>query len=180
MFAKLIVGDSYSFSTTVADYPASAGWTLVHLLRPASGSADPITLTAAADGDDYLTTITPTASAAWEAGERKTLNAVTLSRGRLTSNRITILANPTEGEPIDDRSHARKALDAIEAVIEKRATMSQKSYSIRDRSCESLAPSELIAFRRYYAGLVANEEAAARRAAGLPDPRRRYVRFGRP
>jgi len=192
MYPRLIIGDSYEFRTTVADYPASDGWALSHVLRPASGSADPITLTAVADGDDYLTSVSTTTSAGWEAGdftvvamvtkagERHTLDAVALSGGRLTSNRITILANPTDGEAFDDRSHARKTLDALNAMIEGRASMEQRGFTIRDRTVDLLSPDELIRWRGYYAGIVANEDAAARRRAGLPDPRRKYVRFMRP
>lgn len=192
MYPRLIIGDSYSFTTTVADYPATDGWTLSHVLRPASGSNDAITLTATADGEDYLTTVSTTTSGGWEpgdytviaqvakVGERHTLDAVALSGGRLTSNRITVLANPAEGEAFDDRSHARKTLDALNAMIEGRASMEQKSFTIRERAVELLSPDELIKWRTYYAGLVAAEEAQARVAAGLPDPRRKYVRFARP
>lgn len=191
MYPRLIVGDSYEFGTVVPNYPATDGWTLSHLLRPRS-SGDLITIAAVADGADYLTTITTTTSAGWDAGEytvtaqvakvgaRHTLDAVALSAGRLTSTLVTILADPTEGDAYDDRSHARRTLDAINAMIEGRASKAQKSHTIRDRTVEYLAPEELIKWRTYYAGLVASEEAARRRAAGLPDPRRRYVRFGRP
>lgn len=191
MYQRLIVGDSYEFTTVVPDYPASDGWTLAHVLR-ARVSGDAITITAVASGDDYLTTVLAATSAGWDAGdytvtaqvsnvglERHTLDAVALSDGRLASNLITILANPSEGEAFDDRSHARKTLDALNAMIEGRATKAQQRYTIKDRELWLIEPEQLIKFRQYYAALVLNEEAAARRAAGLPDGRTSYVRFNR-
>lgn len=191
MYQTLTVGDSYSFTTTVDDYPATDGWTLTHILRPRS-SGTAIEIEATADGADYLTTITTTESADWDAGEysviaqvsmtgeRHTLDAVALADGRLVSNLITILADPTEGDAVDTRSHARKALDAIQAVILGKAPQAILEYTIKDRGAKSWTPEQLLEFERVYLARVLNEEAAARRAAGLPDGRTSYLRFVRP
>lgn len=192
MYQRLIVGDSYEFTTVVPDYPASDGWTLAHVLRARSGSNDAITMTAVASGDDYLTTVLAATSGGWDAGdytvtaqvsnvglERHTLDAVALSDGRLRSNLITLLANPSEGEAFDDRTHARIVLDAIEAVIEGRATKDQEEYTIKDRSLKRTPLADLVEFERIYRARVLAEEAAARRAAGLPDGRTSYVSLRR-
>jgi hypothetical protein len=188
MYPRLIVGDSYSFTTTVDDYPATDGWTLTHLLRPRT-SGDAITLTAVASGADYLTTVTAAVSAGWEAGdytvtasvanvglERHTLDAVALAEGRLTSNLITILANPAEGEAFDDRSHARIMLDRINELLESKP-LDIREYTIKDRGREYEGVEALLKLRDYYAVKVGREE---RIAAGLSANRTSYVRFNRP
>ena len=45
---------------------------------------------------------------------------------------VADIAGMTEGH--DPRAHAEKVLEAIEAVIEKRATKDQESYTIKNRS----------------------------------------------
>ena len=47
-------------------------------------------------------------------------------------------------------SHAKIVLDAIEAVIENRATMDQSSMSIAGRSLSRLSIDELLTFRARY------------------------------
>lgn len=192
MLQTIIAGDTLTFTNSVADYPASDGWTLVHVLRPLSGTNDARTLTAVADGDDYETTIAAATTGTWDAGdysviaqvsnvggERYTLDAVAISAGRLKHNIVTILANPTEGDTYDSRSFARRALAAIEATMEGTASDAVKRFTIRDREIWKYEAEELIRLRDYYAGLVAAEDAAARRSAGLPDSRMTYVRLNR-
>jgi hypothetical protein len=45
--------------------------------------------------------------------------------------------------PVDDRSHIKKVLDAIEAVIEGRASRSEKEYSLGDKKLVSMTHEEL-------------------------------------
>lgn len=185
MLQTIIAGDTLTFTTTIADYPASEGWTLTHVLRPLS-SGDAIQFAATASGDDYVTTVAATTTNGWEAGEyslvahvskageRYTLDAVALADGSLTNNIITVRANPADGDPYDSRSHARKTLDALEAMIEGRASQAQQRYTIRDREVLMLGPEELIKWRSYYRAEVAREE-----AAGSGRSRNSYLRFAR-
>ena len=50
----------------------------------------------------------------------------------------------------DLRSHAKKVLDAIEAVIEGRATIDQSSFSLAGRSLSRMSIDELMTFRDRY------------------------------
>ena len=50
----------------------------------------------------------------------------------------------------DLRSHAKKVLDAIEAVIEGRATIDQSSFSLGGRSLSRMSVEELMTFRDRY------------------------------
>ena len=57
-----------------------------------------------------------------------------------------------------EKSHARKTLEAIEAVLEDRATLTQQSYSIKDRSLSRHSLAELLELRKYYKELVLREQ----------------------
>lgn len=61
----------------------------------------------------------------------------------------------------DGRSSNRKILDAITAVIEKRATQDQERYKINNRELWRTPLPDLLALRAHYASLVAAEEAKA-------------------
>lgn len=50
----------------------------------------------------------------------------------------------------DIRSHAKTCLDAIEAVIENRASIDQQSMSIAGRSLSRMSIDDLLSFRNYY------------------------------
>ena len=57
-------GDTVTWRRSLADYPASDGWTLSYvLLSPAAQ----ITIAATADGSAHLVSVAPATSAAWAA-----------------------------------------------------------------------------------------------------------------
>jgi len=68
-------------------------------------------------------------------------------------------------------------LDAIEAVIENRATLDQESYQIGGRSLKRMPIADLMRLRQLYRAEVAGEEAAAKLAAGLGTARKVQVRL---
>jgi hypothetical protein len=77
----------------------------------------------------------------------------------------------------DFRSHVKKVLDAIEAVIEGRATQDQMSYSIGGRSLAKTPIPDLITLRDKYRIGYANELKAERIALGLGHKGRILTRF---
>ena len=80
----------------------------------------------------------------WEAHITKSSdsNRVMVDSGRT----ITHLADTNA----DLRSHAKKVVDAIEAVIENRATIDQQSMSIAGRSLSRMSIDDLLNFRNQY------------------------------
>lgn len=186
MQQNLIVGDTLSFTTTLADYPASAGWSLTYRLVPrTSGSA--IEIAASASGDDHVVSVSATTTALWTAGEyswaayvtkdaeRHTIEGWTSTDGRYGGGSTILLRpDPAIATSYDSRSSARKTLEAIEAVIENRATRDQQEYSIAGRSLKRTPITDLLTLRSTYKNEVAREE-----AAGNPHGRRYYLRMGR-
>jgi len=70
----------------------------------------------------------------------------------------------------DVRTHAEKVLEAIEALIEGRATKDVSSYSIAGRSLTRMSPDELVKWRSHY-----RNEVAKQRNAGKPNGGRRIT-----
>lgn len=169
-------GDTWRWTRTLADYPASAGWALSYTLINAAAK---ITINASASGDDHAVTVSAATTAGYAAGSydwrarvSKAGEVYTVGEGRIT------VRNAFGGATFDARTHARKTLEAIEAVIEGRASSEVSYYMIGNRQLRYLTPAELLTLRDKYRAEVAREDAAAAVAAGLPDKRRVFVRFG--
>lgn len=171
----LIAGDTLDFRTTVPDYPASDSWTLTFKLIPrTAGSA--ITFTAGADGEVYRTQVSALTTASWAPGEYSWAAYVTKGGDRFTveTGVIKVMPNPADAATWDNRTHAQKTLDAINAVIENRATKDQSEYSIAGRSLKLTPITELLKLRDVYVQRVAREQLQAQ---GI-NPRAVYMRFG--
>ncbi|UXU73696.1 hypothetical protein [Paracoccus sp. SMMA_5] len=67
----------------------------------------------------------------------------------------------------DGRSHAARVLDAIEAVLENRATMDQQKYAINNRELWRTPIPELLLLRDRYRAELRREQQAARRGQSL-------------
>lgn len=147
---SFVAGDLVQWTKSHSDYPASAGWALTYYLVK-SGVQE--TIVAEASGDDFLLTITAEDSAAYAAGVYayqaqvvKTDEAYTLYSGAIEV--LPGFAAQTTG--YDNRSHVKKTLDALEAIIEGKASKDQLSYAIAGRSISRMSPGELLDWRDAY------------------------------
>jgi hypothetical protein len=169
----LVAGDTLDFSTAVTEFPASDGWTLVYVLVPqfSTPTQTPITITSSTyEVTDYRVSEGPAVTANWAAGAYSWYSYVEKSGARETvgNGLLQIRPNPaTLAQGYDSRGHARKVLDAIEAVLEKRATLDQEAYAIGGRQLSRMPVGDLMRFRQRYVAEVATEDAAARLAQGL-------------
>lgn len=168
--SRIIAGDTLQFSTTVPDYPATAGYVLTYRLVPIAGGAA-ITMTSTASGDDYAFSVAAAATAAWTPGEYSWHATLALGGARYTlgEGRITIKPNPaTLTVGTDTRSHAKRMLLAIEAVLENRATKDQQAYTVGDISITRIPVERLMALRdQYRAELAAQRRIEIARAGGV-------------
>lgn len=155
------------------DYPADGGWTLTYKYRNALHAFD---VTAAADGTAFAVTISAATSAAYKAGTYSWVGLVSKAGevyeiGRGTA---TVLVDLTVAGGADARSHVKRTLDAIEAVIENRATIDQMSYTIAGRTLDRTPLEDLIMLRDRYRTEY-NQELAAEELAGGRNGRRRIL-----
>lgn len=157
--------------TDLSDFPADE-WTLTYYLRGNKAGAQQ-DVEATADGDEFEIDVAPSVSAAWVADVYYWSAFVEKNdetdRKLIGQGRLVVKENPVDVvQPTDGRSHARRTLEAIEAVIEQRATTDQQRYVLQavGRSVDRMPIADLLKFRDYYAGLVAQEDAAANGGAG--------------
>lgn len=181
MKSEIIAGDTLDFETTVTDYPATDGWTLKFRLVPrVTGTPISITCTTASDGVSYRAQVAPATTAAYVAGDYTWNSWVEKSGARQTveSGQVTILPDPAiTTAPFDNRSHARKVLAAIEAVLEGRATKDQEEYTIKDRSLKRTPVADLLTLKMHYQREVAREDNEDRIKNGLGTKAQFRVRF---
>jgi hypothetical protein len=154
---RIRAGDTWVWRREdLSDYPAPT-WTLYYRLKNA---ASHIEFTASADGAYHLVTVAAATTAAYTAGRYRWVAYVEAGSERYEINEGTIEVEPAfnNASALDDRSHARKMLDAIESVLEGRATKDQEEYQIGSRSLKRTPIKDLLALRDKYRAEVYQEQ----------------------
>ena len=162
---SLRIGNTWQWYRDLSDYPASA-WTLTYSLRNA---ASKISFSASADGDRHLVSVAAATTAAYAAGIYSWIATVTDSTDRyeVGNGTITVAPNLALDAVYDDRSHAKTVLDAIESVLEGRASTDAQTITHGNRTPAKTPVAELLQLRSYYRREYEAELAAEKLAAGL-------------
>lgn len=158
---ELRAGDTWKWTRTIADYPASS-WTLSYVLVQAGVQK---TITASSSGDNYSVTVAKATTANYAEGLWTWSAAVDNGTERYTIDSGTLQVLPNlvaQSTGYDGRSHARIVLEAIEAVIEGRAGKDQQRYSIAGRELWLTPVADLLKLRQTYKAEVRAEEMAER------------------
>lgn len=150
--AEITAGLDFQTVLQLADYPAPAWGVTLHLRGPQA-----IDLVATASGAYHALTADAAATTGWEAGAywyslRATSGKTTkeLQRGQ-----VTVLADlAAMTGPFDGRSQAERSLEAINAVLEKRASRDQQRYTINNRELWRMSVSDLLKLRAHFAAQV--------------------------
>ncbi len=146
---QIIAGDSVSWRKALADYPASAGWDLTYALR----GPDKIDLDSSADGDAHLIDLAAADTANWAAGFYTWTLFAKMGGDRYTvaQGAVEILPDPAGiAAGADQRPHCKKVLDAIEALLEGKATRDQKTYEVDGVRIDRMEIAELLRWRVVY------------------------------
>lgn len=174
--ATLLAGDTATWLISQPDYLASDGWVLAYTLINATAK---ISISSTASGDDHLVNVAAATTAGWTAGTYSWRAQVSKAGQVFTvASGSMVVQAAFDALTLDNRTHARKALDAVQAYLENPANLSAASYEIAGRKLQRLSIPDLLTLRDRYQFEVAREEAAALVARGLPDKRRVMVRFG--
>lgn len=181
---KITAGVTASWTRSFPDYPASV-WTLSYALvkmDPAGGAGQSIRFVAAASGDDFLVNVGPAVSQGYAPGDYKARAYVTdgVNRYQVWEGEFTIEADFAAAAPGDVRTHARKVLDAIEAVLEKRGTQQILEWTVEGVQLRRATVQDLMTLRDRYVTIVRKEEAMDRVRAGKASGRRILTRFVSP
>ena len=151
---QVTAGDTWKWTKSVPDYPASDSWTLSYEVRGPSK----ITLAwgsevaAHSNGRDYSITVLPAKTAPLLAGTYHWSAYVTKAGERhevyygILPIRINLAAAPTEG----GQTHAERTLAVIEAALEGRLTGDLEAYTIAGRSVTKIPIEQLYRMRSIY------------------------------
>ncbi len=173
-------GDSASWSESLSDYPASAGWSLKYRLIWPSGSG--VNLTATPAGDDFEINLDSANTSAWQPGQATLVSWVEKAPAeRITVGQkiVTILPDLTQAVTHDGRSANKQALDAAEAALAEylkggKATVAE--YEVAGRRMKFRDADQILALINHYKPLVARENAALALLQGGGMPGRVYYR----
>ena len=178
---KIIAGFTAQWKKYYSDYLPSDNWTLKYTFKK-SGVA-PLEISSSADSDYHLVNIAPATTSNYTAGDYTWQSYVENSSSGekylLESGLIKIIADFSSLEASDDiRSHAQVVLDAVEAVIEGRATASQQEVSVGDKSIKYMSFTQLIQLRGYYRDEIEIEQ--YENGSVENNPQSYYAEFRRP
>lgn len=162
-------------SIALPTFPATDGWTLTYSFR--GKELAQIDVESTADGSLHSFNVSSATTSAWIPG--KYVGVAKVSDG---SESHTIWKGYLEVFPdlsqqdanFDTRSHAQKCLDAINTVLEGKATRDVLSTTIAGQSISRMSFSELLSAKAHYENIVAGE----RDAADGINRRNIVVRFG--
>lgn len=158
---EIVCGDRIQWTRTFRDFPATS-WTLTYYFRGNAAGAQ-IDVTATADGSDYSVDIPTTDSATYVPGTYYWQAFVSQSGDRklVSEGRLVVKANPSDIiEPVDNRSHARKVLEALNILIERGSLTGIQRYTLQavGRNVDRWSVTDLLKIREYYVALVKAEE----------------------
>lgn len=164
--SKLTAGDSAEWTISLPDYPAPT-WTLKYYLVK-DGKQIVITGTQYGSTEEHHISADAATTAAWQPGTYSYQAKASNGTDRKDAGSGTLVIEPDfalQSSGYDDRSTAKKALDAIEAVIENGLFKPHKRYQIAGRAMEFRDYDELLTARDRFRAEVRNQE---RKKAGKP------------
>jgi hypothetical protein len=171
---EIVAGDSVSWRRNFDSYPAPT-WVLSYTLINAQAR---FAFSATPNEGAHLVTLAAAVTALWPAGDYQWQAYLTSGAERLSiaQGALKVRDNFNALSTLDVRSEAKKIIDAIDAVMMKKATADQQEYQIRGRMIKKIPIAELVQMRGFYAGIYANEQNAERVRNGLPSRNSIYVR----
>lgn len=185
---EIMAGDTLELSLSYEGYSPSDGWLVWIALR---GNLKSIDIKASTSGVTVDTsngcfdiTVSPGTTDDYSAGDYQYSvymykgSPTVTERHTVESGAVTIksdLAVLTKDS--DARSHVKKVLDAIEAVIENRASLDQMSYEIAGRKLSRMPIDDLLKLRDRYKTEYYREKRADRISQGLATNKQVKVRF---
>ena len=175
---SMYAGDTLTLLIAVDNFPAGDGWTLTYGFRKENGSV--ISFSSTASGSQYLVAVSATDTAQWLPGKYVGTASVSLGAVKETVWRGSMEVLPDLSQQVDNfdtRTSAKKCLDAINAVLEGKATRDVMQTTIAGQSIGRMSWDELLSAKSYFQDQVDSEIAAENAANGLGSGRNILVRF---
>tara|TARA_R100000951_G_scaffold64585_2_gene54505 strand:- start:1962 stop:2552 length:591 start_codon:yes stop_codon:yes gene_type:complete len=179
----LVVGDRWVWQRPdlVTDYPTDAyALTYEFHCDSGGGGSHKFTVTASETSTAYVVEVSSSTTSGYTAHQYKWYAFITRtsdSQRVAVDNGITTLVVNYADSNADVRTHAKKVLDSIQAVIENRATVDQSSFTIAGRSLSRMTIDELFLVRDRYRAEYNEEVKKARIRNKKPSGNLIGVRF---
>jgi hypothetical protein len=153
-------GDTLDLLVELSDYSAADGWVLSYYFKNSGGN---FSITSAASGAKHAFAEVAADTATWLPGVYAVVGKVTdgTSTHTVSTGQIEILRDLSTSENFDTRSHAKKCLDAINLVLEGKATRDVLQTTIAGQSIGRMSFNELLAAKAHYQDLVSGESVSA-------------------
>ncbi len=162
---SFIQGESLVWSRSFDDYKIADGWTLTYYFRGAGKGFDAVV------GVDDVSVVASNLTAqcavgnySWQLFAEKGSEKILLDSGTVEVR--AGLFNTSADQMHDGRSENKKILDAIRAMIAKKATLDQQEYAIGNRQLKRIPVTELIMLEQKYTQKVVKELQAERLRKG--------------
>jgi len=159
------------------DYPNDT-YTAKFEARSLTHHSSTISITATADGSDYLFTFPATDTEDYHTSEYTFIITVDDGTDRATIDEGTIrVLRDIPNDNSDQRSHAQLMLNKLETLLQGKADSDVANYSINNRSLTKMSPDELLKWRDYYKAEVLREKRIERAKSGQGSGNQVLVRF---
>lgn len=176
--SSVIAGDTAKWLLSLSDYPIADGWSLTYTL--VSRESKKVSVTASNSNGSYLTTLSNAVTANMSPGTWSFQGRISNATEAYTLRSGTIeVEDNFSSVPsvLDNRSHARKMLDLIEAQLEGRVVDGIESHSIGGVPINLVPFERLRVVRDQYRAEVQSEERAEKIKRGIGGSSNIYVRF---
>lgn len=158
--ATFYAGDTFLLALTPSDYTAP-DWSLELHFRAKDGVS--IDLSSTDSGGGHLFSVDAGTTAQWNAASYSVVGRAVYSDGSkftfYTGSMRVLPDLSQQADNFDTRTHSKKCLDAIELVMEGKATRDVLNTTIAGQSVSRLSPEQLVFWRNYYKSEVAAEQA---------------------
>lgn len=159
--SSISAGTTIAYRRSVADYPASAGWTLKLSLAGPSV----LTVTAVAAGDAYDVTITAVQTAALLPGTYTWLerveNAGPTLKHDVGRGSVTVLPDVAAATAGSLQSWEERTLTVVELAISGQLTSGMASYQIHGRAVSKIPMEDLLKLRNQLKAAIAARKTGA-------------------
>lgn len=185
---EIVIGSTLKWTRDLRDHPASE-YSVTYYFRGAGKGFDAAAVPDEVDADLHSVTVSAATTAEmtpgnyfWQAVAEKGGEKFVVAVGEAKA--VAGLAAVAVGTAVDQRSRAKKTLDAIDALLAGKATLDQQQYEISggggSRMLSRIPISELLKLRDTYARIVARERRRERVKRGGTAFSSLKVRFTKP
>jgi hypothetical protein len=160
---EVTAGDTWKWDKSLADYKPSDTWALTYSFRAKTGTGFNVTASANSANDGWNIVVAKSATVGYTAAEYDWQAYVTKSAERFMVDEGKLIVSvdlnaAATGSTTDLRSHSKRMVDAIQAVLEGRVDSDVENYSIGGRSITKIAVSELVSILATYEEKLEEEQ----------------------